>query len=169
MTVISLWYKAVLCFQLKCSQKHQVQLEKVEGLIMPMEGWPLEKVFSGVRDCSAECSDLDSWLICAKKELVAMKLSKWGSFYPEYNWGHFPAWHRLLQKQRWIQKGLCEIVGESVHDGNQKAPGVQMQAPAWLLLNSWFTRILGVWPRVTSFPSLCKSWDTGLWMDLCSD
>lgn len=58
------------------SQEHQVELEKVQGLVMAMEEpGPLEKVLSGLRVCSAECADLDSLLFCTKQELVARKQS----------------------------------------------------------------------------------------------
>lgn len=152
------------------SQERQVELEKVQGLVMAMEEpGPVEKVLSGVRVCSAECADLDSLLFCTKQELVARKQSDWSSFHPEYNWGHWPSWHRLSQKQKWIQKGLWEIVRRAVHGGNQNQQGSGCNLLLKLLLNSWFARSLGVWPRVMSSLSPCKSQDTGLWMDLCSD
>lgn len=151
------------------SQEQQVELEKGQRVVTAMEEWvPLEEVLSRVRLRWAECDNLESLLFYTKQELVATKWPDWCTFYLEYNRGHWPSWHRLLQKQRWIQKGLWQTVRRSVHGGNWTKQGCRCSLLLELLLN-WFARSLEVWPGVTSSPSPCKSQDTGVWMDLCSD
>lgn len=57
-----------------------------------------------------------------------------------------PSWHRLLKKQRWIQKDLWQMVRRSAHGDNQKIE-VQMPHPAWA------EAALLLWPRITFSPS----------------
>lgn len=66
------------------SEEHQVELEKIQGVVMAMEArGPSEEVLSGARVCSTKCDDLNSLLFCRKQELVATKQSDLSTFYPE--------------------------------------------------------------------------------------
>lgn len=139
--------------------RDQAELEKLQELVMAVEEQgPSPKALSGFMVWSARRW---FWLKARTRSIKMIGLQQ---FEPRMGPAEVtsPSWHRLLKKQRWIQKDLWQMVRRSAHGDNQKNRG-----PDATSCLSWGCSPALAKNYILSFS--CESQGAGLWMDFCSD